>query len=202
VFLQDLKMRNGRPVSNDPVALEVSWRDAATGEPHTRRFSATVGQMLGADPHNVRKARALMSFSDLLLARSMGGECSEAFGTFNARLDGLSDDAEMQYVQGLANQQCPSARSEWTTRPVSNALVDLKVKVDSDIAVNSIAASCPSGKVTETLSGSTSVARFRVSPGTCKLTLNGVVPMTTTVDVPSVNTDVRCLVRGGRLNCT
>ncbi|MCA9570022.1 MAG: VWA domain-containing protein, partial [Myxococcales bacterium] len=201
VFLQDLKMRSGRPPTKDPVKLEVSWRDARTGEPEKRVFSLTVGQMLESDPHNVRKARALMAFSDVMLARSMSGDCEEAYGTFSSRTDGLGDDAEIAYVAGLAQKVCPSVRGEWTTRPVSTSLVDLKVKVDADIAVSGVTASCTSGRVTESLSASSTVARFRVSPGTCRLTLQGVVPMTTTVEVPEVDADVRCLVRGGRLSC-
>lgn len=202
VFLQDLKMRSATANRRDPVVLEVSWRDAVTGEPESRRFSATIGQMLDADPHNVRKARALMAFSDVLLARSMGGECSTAYGTFTERASGLGDDAEIAYVGELARSQCPNVQSEWSRRPVSRQLVNLKVKVDSDIPVSGIAASCESGRVHESLSPADTVAQFRVSPGTCKLTLDGVVPMTTRVEVGAVDSDVRCLVRGGRLSCS
>jgi Ca-activated chloride channel family protein len=201
VFLQDLKVRPSGLVLRDPVGIEVSWRDAQTGEPETRRFTATVGDMLEADPHNVRKARALMAFSDLLLARTMRSGCEEARATFDERRARVSDDAEIAYVAGLAEKQCATGRSAWSTPSVSTGLVDLKVKVDSDIPVSGIAASCPSGRVHESLSAADTVARFRVSPGTCKLTLDGVVPMTTTVTVGAADTDVRCTVRGGRLAC-
>ncbi|MEZ4238484.1 MAG: hypothetical protein R3F59_20495 [Myxococcota bacterium] len=70
VFLQDLAIRDGQLVESDPITLTVRFRDAATQEPVVEELRTTVGALLDADPHNVRKARALMAFSDWALADS------------------------------------------------------------------------------------------------------------------------------------
>ena len=56
----------------DPVELQIEYRNATTGEPETRTFRTTVGAMVKADPHNVRKGLALMAWSDMLMAEAMG----------------------------------------------------------------------------------------------------------------------------------
>lgn len=197
VFLQDLKIRGGAVPRRDRLQLEVSWRDAATGEPEARRFTVSLGDILDADPHNVRKARALMGFSDLLLADSQG-DCRSAWAPLATRLEGLSDDAEIAYVEKLARRVCPTGRS-WEPEPESAGRVGLKVKLDSDITVSALDASCASSPVR--LTAGSSVARFEARPGRCELTLQGVVPMRTEVEVGPVDTEVRCLVRGGRISC-
>ncbi|MCB9677245.1 MAG: VWA domain-containing protein [Alphaproteobacteria bacterium] len=202
VFLQDLKIHPKGLVPTDKVKLEVEWRDAMTGEPEKRTFHVTVDKMLEADPHNVRKARTLMAFSDVLTARSMGADaCGEPLTEYSRRTSGVEGDAEIAYVDGLVNRVCPSWDRTWTP-PVAKAKVNLKVKVDSDIPIAEVAASCASDTQSEGLSAADTVARFSVVPGRCQLTLQGAVPMTTTIDVAETGTDVRCLIRGGRMQCS
>ncbi|MEZ4317465.1 MAG: VWA domain-containing protein [Myxococcota bacterium] len=202
VFLQDLKVRPSGLVRSDKVKFEVEWRDAVTGEPETRVFHTTVGAMVDADPHNVRKARTLMAFSDVLTARSMGGDaCGDALNEYARRSSGVEGDAEVSYVDGLVSNVCPSWDRTWTP-PVALAKVDLKVKVDSDIPIAEVEASCSVDGQTEGLSASDTVARFSVNPGQCRLTLQGAVPMMTVIEVAETGSDVRCLIRGGRMQCS
>ena len=195
VFLQDLRIREGGLDPDGRIALDVSWRDAATGEPAARTFSVRVGEVLAADPHNVRKARALMGFSDLLLADGQG-DCRAAWSPFAQRLHGLSDDAEIAYVERLGRQVCPGVPARL---PEPTERVTLKVRLDSDQPVTAVHASCSEGPVRMT--AGSSVARFEAEPGSCTVTLDGLVPLRTEVQVARVDTDVRCLVRGGRLRC-
>ncbi len=62
LFLQDLQLRDREPVRSDTVELEITYRDAVTGEPESRRFRTTLGKMLDTDPHTVRKGPALLAW--------------------------------------------------------------------------------------------------------------------------------------------
>lgn len=198
VFLQDLRMRDGRLVSSDPVSLKIVWRDASTDEPREKVWNTTVGGLLEGDKHNVQKARALMSWSDLLIARAMGGDpCGAPFATYRERAGLLSDDAEMAYVSGLTGPFC----GEDLGTP-SGGGVAFRVKLDSDVPIAEVELLCRDDQQKQTLSAGDSVARFSTSPGTCTLTLQGAVPMVARVEVPSTGGDVRCLVRGGRMDCS
>ncbi len=199
VFLQDLTIKKGDPVRNDPVVFTVRYTDALTGEPEQRVFKTTVGAMLDADKHNVRKARALMAFSDVLMAKSMHmGECNEPLSAYAQRAALLPDDAEVGYVNGLLTHMCGDFE---LPSVVSSKTVAYKVKVDADIPIAEVALSCSGSRWSSPLSGSTTVARFDATPGACELTLSGQVDMTAAVDVPETGGDVRCVVRGGRLAC-
>ncbi len=202
VFLQDLKVRPGRSPLADPIALEVSWEDPHTGSAQRRRFSLRVEQMLEADPYNVHKAQTLMAFADVLLARSMGTDCEKALARFEAAAAKVEGDPEIDYVAGLAAKSCgaPERAEEAPPLPRGARLVDLKVRVDSDVPIRSVVAICPSGKTEQELAGST-VVRFRTSPGRCKLVLHGRLPMTEVVEVPEVGGSVRCVIRAGQVDC-
>ena len=82
--------------------------------------------------------------------------------------------------------------------------VTYKVKVDSDMPIAEVSLSCPNNqRLVESLSGSDTVAMFTAAPGaSCTLTLQGAVPMQTTVKVPVTGGDLRCMVRGGRMSCS
>jgi hypothetical protein len=200
LFLQDLVLRDGQPVRKDPLELEISWRDAITGEPDTRTFRTTVGTLLDADPHNVRKGLALMAWTDLLTAEAMGADpCGEPLVAYAARAGRVPDDAEIAFVNGLVQTRCgtfdlPSA--------VSNRGVPFKVRVDADTPIRQVALSCAGQRATETLSAADVVAMFTVTPGVCDLTLTGRVDMTAKVEVPVTGGDLRCVVRGGRVSCS
>ena len=74
--------------------------------------------------------------------------------------------------------------------------------MDSDQPIAEVELACKSGgKQVEKLSGADTVARFNATPGNCTLTLQGLVPMTAAVEVPSTGGEARCLVRSGRVNC-
>ena len=200
VFLQDLAI-DGKPKRGDKVTLTVSYRDAQTGEPAKRVFRTTVGDMLDADPHNVRKGKALMAWTDLLTEQAMGGDaCGAPLDAYARRAARVSGDAEIGYVNGLIATRCGDF--DLPDYVESAAPVAYKVKVDADIPIAEVSLSCPGGRWTESLSGSDTVARFDATPGACDLTLSGTVDMTAKVDVPETGGDLRCIVRGGRLNCS
>ena len=49
VFLQDLRLKPGNVVRNDPVTLTITYRTAATGEPETQVWETTVGRLLDGE---------------------------------------------------------------------------------------------------------------------------------------------------------
>jgi len=199
LFLQDLQL-NGRPVGSDPVTLTVEWKDVKSGAARTQAFTTTVGALLDSDPRNMRKARALMSWTDLVLARTLGGSpCGEPFSTWQERVGTLGEDAEIQWLDGLTSPLCGA--TPLPPKPVVRG-VAFKVKIDSDLPIAEVGLTCSGRTQTEALSGSDSVARFAsATPGGCTLTLQGNVPMNTTVEVPTTGGEVRCTVRGGRMSC-
>jgi len=200
VFLQDLTIRNGNLKRGDKVTMSISYRDAITGEPETRTFRTTLGAMVDADPHNVRKAQALMAWTDMLLTNAMGGgACGAPMDAYGLRASRVADDAEVGYVNGLVRNMCGDFQLDEYVRDTPT--VAYKVKVDSDIPISNVALACGRDSWSERLSGSDTIARFDAVPGQCVVTLDGTVAMKAKVEVPSTGGDVRCLVRGGRMNC-
>ncbi|MDP2309223.1 MAG: VWA domain-containing protein [Pseudomonadota bacterium] len=199
LFLQDLQL-NGRPVPNDPVTLTIEWKDVDNGAPRTQAFTTTVGALLDSDPRNMRKARALMGWTDLILARSMGGSpCGQPFSVWQERVSVLGEDAEIQWLDGLTSPLCGA--TPIPPKPAARG-VAFKVKVDSDLPIAEVGLTCSGRTQTEALSGSDTIARFAsATPGGCTLTLQGNVPMNASVEVPTTGGEVRCTVRGGRVNC-
>lgn len=198
VFLQDLKVRNGRPERKDSITFRAKFRDAATGEPKESVFTTTVGALLDGDTRNLKKAQALMKWSDVLLERAMGDRSCTSLPAYRRAASQVQGDAEIAYVSGLTGTLCGVDMSQ----TVAATGVRFKVRVDADLPIPEVKLACDGGSWSERLSGSDSIARFEdVSPGTCRLTLAGNVPMVASVDVPTTGGDVRCLVRGGRLNC-
>ena len=201
LFLQDLAMRDGRPARGDAVRLEISYRDAVTGEPETRTFRTTIGKMLDSDPHNVRKGLTLMAWTDMLMMEAMGaGGCGAELDTYAARAAGVPEDAEIAFVNGLIRSRCGAF--ELPAYVASTERVQYKVRVDADIPIAEVALACGAQRWSAALSGSDTVARFDAVPGMCDLTLSGQVDMTARVEVPHTGGDTRCIVRGGRLNCS
>ena len=200
VFLQDLKSRNAR--NTDKLQLTVEYTDALTGRKSSQQFDFSVGQLLGADAHNVRKARTLMAWSDILLDKSMSGACGEeAMQRYTERVSRVSNDAEVAYISGLVEKTC-GKRVPVITRPRPTPRAMLKVKVDSDIPIAEVALQCQGNKQTARLSSSDTVARFTATSGQCDITLFGTVAMTSSVNLPSTGGDVSCRVRGGRMTCS
>jgi Ca-activated chloride channel family protein len=123
VLLQDLQIRDDVPT--DAVELEIHYRDPRTGDEQTRRFRSTVDRMVAGDPHNVRKALALMAWSDLLLHETTHGDCSGDLDTFRSRAEKVGDDREIAFLSGLVPTTCqvrsftmhqPPPRRDLTTR--------------------------------------------------------------------------------------
>lgn len=200
LFLQDLQVRGGAVVASDPVVLTVEFTDADTGLRRTQRFTSTVGQLLRSDPRNLRKGRALMAWTDLILARSLGDQpCGAPFATWRERVAAVGEDAELAWLDGLTSPLCGSAPVAVSRPAVSTA--PFKVKVDSDLPIPEAMLSCSGWSGRERLSASDTVATFEARPGACTLTLQGTVPMSTTVQVPATGGDLRCVVRAGRMSC-
>ena len=212
LFLQDLYIRDGRLKGGDDLTVTISYKDAVTGEAHEQMFRTKVGAMVEADRHNVDKARALMSFSDLLLERSMGSWsrcgpgmrcpetsfCGASLQTYKERAGAVQGDAEVDYVSGLVGGLCGV---DMSTPPVA-AGVSYKVRLDSDIPIAEVMIACSGRQDSKTLTSGSNIASFTVPPGPCALTLQGDVPMKASVEVPSTGGDVRCVVRAGRVSCS
>jgi len=201
LFLQDLRMKKGgskgRVKDGDTLTLTISYEDASSGQAGEWAYKVSVGQMLKADAHNLRKARALMAWTDLLLERAMGGSaCGPALGVYAQRAALVGQDAEIAYVNDLVNQQCG------VQIPMDLQTVAYKVKLDSDMPIAEVALQCAAYQEQESLTAGVSAVTFQVPPGPCTLTLQGQVPMSTEVEVPATGGDLRCMVRGGRLDCS
>ncbi len=199
LFLQDLAMRDGRPVSSDPVTLTVEWTDPASGRAKTQTFRTSVGKLLAADSRNLHKGQALMAWTDMILERSMGGSpCGGPYQTWAERVENLGPDAEIAWLDGLTAPLCNQAPA--STKLVAKRGVPYKVKVDSDQVIAEVGMECGRDRDSSALSGN--VARFEATPGACQLVLYGNVPMYASVEVPAQGGDVRCVVRGGRISCS
>ena len=154
--------------------------------------------MVDADPHNVRKAKALMAWTDVVQAKAMGGDgCGDALDVYGQRAAVLSRDAEVAFVNGLVTNQCPGFEL-----PSVVDAVPYKVKIDSDIPIASVSLECGDSQWNDRVSASDTVAQFQAFPGECTLTLGGTVDMRLAVVVPKTGGDLRCTVRGGRVNCS
>jgi hypothetical protein len=201
LFLQDLKASGVR--NSDNLKLTVEYTDANTGRKGTQRFDVTVGQLLGADKHNVRKARTLMSWTDILINKSMTGQCGDAVNEYANRASQVSNDAEIAYVSQLVEKTCGQRLTMRPYHPTpAPQRANLKVKVDSDIPIAEVALTCGGRRQTDRLTSSDTVAQFNTTSGSCDLTLYGNVAMTASVSVPHTGADLRCLVRGGRMSCS
>ena len=201
LFVQDLHMKGGRPARSESVKLTAEWTDVDTGEARTQVFTASVGDILAADPHNLHKGRALLAWTDMITARSLGNDpCGAPYRTWDERIGDLGDDAEVAWLDGLTAPLCgqsPSTPKRVATVPG----VPYKVKVDADQVIAEVGIQCAGKTLSESLAAGSNVVRFDARPGTCQLVLYGNVPMYAQVDVPSTGGDIRCVVRGGRLSC-
>lgn len=204
LFLQDLKVDPMRLTPSDEVVLTIHYRDAYTDEPGEQKFTWTIGDLMKSDRHNLDKARALMGWTDLLLADAMGGEaCTAPLTTWSQRAAKVSDDQEIAYVHTLVAKTCRGVMP-LPDAPVAQTLagVAYKVRVDSDMPIAEVELMCGAKSLKSTLSGGDTIAKFEAPPGSCTVTLQGNVPMTAQVDVPDVGGDVKCMVRGGRMSCS
>jgi Ca-activated chloride channel family protein len=192
LFLEDLKIRDGEVKPGEPVVLTMTWNDPTTGEARQDRRTFTVGQLLDADPAAVRKARALMAWTDVVRDR---GACGDAWSTWETRAARVPDDAEIRYVASLVSGMCTSA-------PVARRGTPLKIKVDADEVIAEVQLRCGDDPRTDTLSASDTVARFEDPPtGSCDVVLVGSRPMRARLEVTAARGDARCTVRSGAASC-
>ncbi len=200
LFVQDLKMSGSRPVRGDVVKLTAEWTDVDSGEARSQVFTASVGDLVDADPRNLHKGRALLAWTDMIMARSLGNDpCGAPYATFAERVDELGEDAEIAWLDGLTSPLCGARPTVPKTVAVKG--VPYKVKVDADQVIAEVGMQCGSKAFSEDLVRGSNVATFEVRPGSCQLVLQGTVPMYASVEVPKTGGDVRCVVRGGRLSC-
>lgn len=198
LFLQDLKIKDGRVASKDRVLFRVRYSDAETGENQEETFETTLGALLDGETHNLRKAKALMAWTDLLAERAMGDRRCTSLNDYRRAASQVQGDAEIAYVSGITGKMCGVDMSE----TLAATGVTFKVKVDADQPIPEVRLNCHGETWSQRLGGGDSVARFDdAPPGTCDLVLSGQVPMSARVDVPTTGGDVRCMLRGGRLNC-
>jgi Ca-activated chloride channel family protein len=201
LFVQDLRMRGTRVVRSDVVRLTAEWTDVDTGAARTQSFTATVGDLVDGDARNLHKGRALLAWTDLILARSLGNDpCGAPYSVWSERVDELGEDAEVAWLDGLTAPLC-GARPTVPRTVAQVPGVPYKVKVDADQVIAEVGMRCGGKSHSESLTRGSSVAAFDVRPGSCELVLYGNVPMYASVQVPSTGGDVRCVVRGGRLSC-
>jgi hypothetical protein len=157
--------------------------------------------MLDSSPRNIQKGLALMSWTDFMLERAMGGDgCANHYASFQSRLPGLGDDAELRWLEGKSASICGTRA---TLDQPSMTAVQWKVKINSDQPIPEVALSCGGKVLRQRPRPGDMVASFSsVQPGQCQLTFEGSVPMITSVEVPVTGGEQRCILRGGRVSCS
>ena len=197
LFLQDLKSSGDVTA---PLTFVARYTDPVTGARREERFTAPLSSLLNADRHNLRKAQALMRWSDLLLAWSVADRSCAQAAAFHQAVANAPGDAELAYVQRLTTDLCGAPASLPTPKP---SRISYRVRINSDQPIAELSLRCGGETLRSRLSGSDTVARFDVStPGTCELTLQGQMPLLTQVQVPAVGGQSTCMLRGGRLSCS
>lgn len=198
LFLQDVVMREGVPAPSDRIVLTIEWTDPVSGAPMSKPYGMSVGELLSADPHNVRKGRTLMAWTDMILARSLGSDpCAAPYTAWADRVRGLGPDAEIAWLDSVTAPLC--GREPVSTIPEPERGVAYKVKIDADQIIPEATLRCSGVETVRPVSGN--VATFRAEPGACDLVLPGVVPLVAKVTVPKTGGDIRCVLRGGKLSC-
>lgn len=107
VFLQDLKVAEGGYRPDDPLVLDLSWREPLTGKERTQRWTGSLKDALGGDLSNVTKARALMAWTDLV--RAGRSDCTREKAEWRSRAKTFGGDTETRYLDGLVVHWCPAS---------------------------------------------------------------------------------------------
>jgi len=116
-FFSELAVADDGLQPADALRLDITWRDPATGEPRTQHHTVGVDDALEASPHNVRKARALTAFSDLVLADALHTDCTSELVAFRTATEPLPTDPEITFLGPLAPTRCAGdARVSTRTR--------------------------------------------------------------------------------------
>lgn len=204
LFLEDLAIRSGALRGEDTIQLTATWTDPATGVARSQAFTTTVTAALAADPHDVRKAAALMAWSDVLFAQATGGgACGAPLDAYRGRLAGLEGDAEIAYTTELLTRWCgPISPAPWTAPLSALPAQPTRMRLDSDVILSDVELSCGARQSRFALTTADRVLPLDLPAGRCDVTLHGAVPMRATVDLPPPGGEVRCVVRAGRATCT
>ncbi len=199
-FLQDLAMKGLK--NSDPVKLTIEWEDVTTGKSHEQDYTYTVGQLKGAPSRNVRKAQALMAWSDLLFEVALNGSCGESVGIFNTARS-LLTDAELDQATRLLSKHCDGLDTPVRVAESKSSEVSFSVTIDADTPITEVALTCDDLTHRQGVSACDMVAKFEFgeSPGECVLELRGGVPVSQVVQVPEVDTRLRCRLRAGQFFC-
>ncbi|MBN2800331.1 MAG: VWA domain-containing protein [Deltaproteobacteria bacterium] len=198
VFLQDLKVNPQTIKPTDPVTMHITWTDPTTGEPGEQTVAWRLGELVEAPSANLDKARALMAWTDVLMAKATRQDpCGAPLTTFSERASKVAEDPEIAYVSGLVTGLCP----RYQLAPAKPTTVPLKVKLSSDKPLSSAELRCGPQRQVQALSPSDSVARFEATPGACVLLVEGAGTWTASLSVPSVATELRCTLAGDALRC-
>jgi len=105
LFLSDLAVDDDAYDPREELSLDITWRDPVTDAPRSQRFTTTVGQAIDSSPFAVRKARALVGWSEVAMAQAMGADCGSPMSHFEA-LASRVDDPEIDFIAGLLDGQC------------------------------------------------------------------------------------------------
>jgi hypothetical protein len=162
----------------------------------------SVGQALGADSHNVRKAAALMAWSDVLMAKSMGQDaCGAPLQDYRQALGGLTNDAEIAYTTDLISRWCGQIEPitvTWTPTPQP---AGTRLRLDSDVVLSEVELWCGGRSSSYALTTADRVVPVNMPAGRCEVVLHGAVPMRAQVEIPVTGGELRCVVRGGQASC-
>ena len=122
--------------------------------------------------------------------------CGKSLTTYQERVASLDDDAEIAYVNDLVSKRC-----RVSLRPPVQT-VAYKVRFNADTPIAEVAMACRDHSQKKAMSAGETAVTFQVPAGACALTLEGNVPMSTQVTVPSTGGQVQCMIRGGRMECS
>lgn len=140
LFLSDLMARGGELRPEDDVMLTIEYQDPETGDDLFEEYAFNLGEAASSDGFNVRKARLIMAWIDLLAqmaARpvppvydySMGAwedadgwnACDDGTKELERLADGLKSDQETVRVLDLWEKYC--SRFERPRNPVKRQVV-------------------------------------------------------------------------------
>ncbi len=140
LFLSDLMVRGGELRSQDWVMMSIEYEDPETGKEREEEYAFSLGDISGVS-HNVKKARLIMTFIDMLAQmaarpvshhkyRNTAGSwqdpdgwtlCQDGGEALTHLAQGIADDGEVQRVLELWTKYC--ARYERPRQPVKRQII-------------------------------------------------------------------------------
>ncbi len=135
LFLSDLVARGGAIRPQDDIMVTIEYEDPETADELVEEYAFRLGEVMEIDPYNVRKARLVMTFIDMLAVmaardypQSYGYSagswvdeeayylCEEGKGELAKQAESTGDDPEVRRVLQLWEKYC--SRYELVRRPV------------------------------------------------------------------------------------